>query len=118
MLGEGRSSRLYKKLVYEKQIAQNVSAYQYSLTLGSIFVIEATARPGHTLEELEAAIEEELDALRTEGPTAAEVDRARNVFETRMCQRPAARGRLRRRCRPAEPLQPLHRDARLSRRKT
>ena len=44
ILGGGRSSRLYKKLVYEKQIAQNVSAQQQSLILGSIFQIEATAR--------------------------------------------------------------------------
>jgi zinc protease len=54
---------LYKKLVYEKQIAQAVTASQYSLLLGSIFQIEATARPGHTLDELEKAIDEELDAL-------------------------------------------------------
>ena len=64
ILGGGRSSRLYKKLVYEKQIAQNVSAQQYSLMLGSIFQIEATARPGHTVEELEKAIDEELAAFR------------------------------------------------------
>jgi zinc protease len=84
VLGGGRSSRLYKKLVYERQIAQSVSAYQYSLILGSTFGIDATARPGHTLQELEAAIDEELARLRTEGPTAAEVERARNVIETRM----------------------------------
>ena len=69
VLGRGRSSRLYKKLVYEKQIAQSVNAYQYSLMLGSMFGIEATARPGHTLQELETAIDEELAALRKEGPT-------------------------------------------------
>ena len=63
ILGGGRSSRLYKKLVYEKQIAQNVSALQYSLMLGSMFQIEATARPGHTAEELEKAIDEELATL-------------------------------------------------------
>ena len=65
VLGGGRSSRLYKKLVYEKQIAQSVSAQQYSLILGSMFQIEATARPGHTVEELEKAIEEELTAFRS-----------------------------------------------------
>ena len=52
ILGGGRSSRLYKKLVYEKQIAQTVSATQQSLILGSVFQIEATARPGHTVDEL------------------------------------------------------------------
>jgi zinc protease len=84
VLGQGRSSRLYKKLVYEKQIAQSVNAYQYSLMLGSVFAIEATARPGHTLQELEAVIEEELEAMRTKGPTPAEIDRVRNVLETRI----------------------------------
>jgi len=85
-LGGGRSSRLYKKLVYEKQIAQDVSAAQYSLMLGSVFQITATARPGHTAEELEKAIDEELALLRQNGPDQTEVDRARNVIETRIVQ--------------------------------
>jgi zinc protease len=84
VVGQGRVSRLYKKLVYEKQIAQNVTSYQYSTLLGSVFGIEATARPGHTVQELEAVIDEEIEALRTTGPTAAEVDRARNVIETQI----------------------------------
>ena len=84
VLGQGRVSRLYKKLVYEKQIAQDVNAYQYSTMLGSVFGIEATARPGKTLQELESVINEEVEALRAKGPTAAEVERARNVLETQM----------------------------------
>src|SRR4029079_4889944 len=51
VLGGGKSSRLYKSLVYDKQIAQTVTAQQYSLMLGSVFSIEAVARPGHTAEE-------------------------------------------------------------------
>jgi len=82
VLGGGRSSRLYKKLVYEKQIAQNVTAQQDSLMLGSMFQIEATARPGHTAEELEKAIDEELAAFRATPPSAAELERARNTIET------------------------------------
>jgi zinc protease len=82
VLGGGRSSRLYKKLVYEKQIAQNVTAQQYSLILGSMFQIEATARPGHTVEELEKAIDEELAVFRATAPSAAELERARNTIET------------------------------------
>jgi len=46
ILGGGRSSRLYKKLVYELQIAQDVNVQQYSLILGSVFNLDATARPG------------------------------------------------------------------------
>jgi len=82
VLGGGRASRLYQKLVYEKQIAQNVNAYQQSLLLGSQFQIEATARPGHTAEELEAAINEELEALRTRPVEARELEQARNTIET------------------------------------
>ena len=86
VLGGGKSSRLYKSLVYEKQIAQAVSAQQYSLMLGSVFNIDATARPGHSAEELEKAIEEELTRMRDGGPEQSEVDRARNVIETRIIQ--------------------------------
>ena len=84
ILGGGKSSRLYKKLVYEQQIAQDVSASQYSLLLGSVFTISATARTGHTAPELETAIDAELQKFRTDGPAAEELERARNTFETRI----------------------------------
>lgn len=86
ILGGGKSSRLYKKLVYEKQIALDVSASQQSLILGSVFEIVVTARPGHTAKEMETAIDEELAAFRKDGPTAVELERARNGVETRMIQ--------------------------------
>jgi zinc protease len=84
ILGGGKSSRLYKSLVYDKQIAQTVSATQESLILGSKFTIEATARPGHTAEELETAINEELRRFTESGPDAPELERARNSIETRI----------------------------------
>src|SRR5262245_197468 len=84
ILGVGTSSRLYKRLVYEQQIAQSVSAQQQSLVLGSVFEITLTARPGHTVQELERALDAELDAFRHEGPQEAEVSGARNSIETRM----------------------------------
>jgi zinc protease len=84
VLGGGKSSRLYKSLVYDKQIAQEVSASQYSLTLGSVFTIEATARPGHTAAELERAIDEELTRLASSPPAEEELTRARNTLETRL----------------------------------
>ena len=86
ILGGGKSSRLYKKLVYEKQIALDVSASQNSLVLGSMFEIVVTARPGHTAEEMEKAIDAELAAFRKDGPTPAELERAKNGVETRMVQ--------------------------------
>jgi zinc protease len=84
ILGGGKSSRLYKKLVYEKQIAQDVAVNQQSLILGSVFEVQATAKSGVKPEDLEKAINAELDAFRKEGPTAAEVARARNVIESRI----------------------------------
>ncbi len=84
ILGGGKSSRLYKKLVYEKQIAQDVTANQQSLILGSVFEIQATAKTGVKAEDLEKAINAELETFRKEGPTAAELTRARNVIESRI----------------------------------
>jgi len=84
VLGGGKSSRLYKKLVYEKQIALDVAVNQQSLILGSLFEVQATARPGVKPEDLEKAIDSELEAFRKTGPTAAELARARNVLESRI----------------------------------
>ena len=84
ILGQGRSSRLYKKLVYEKQLAQSVFVEHDSAMLGSMFIVQATARPGRTVEELEAAMDAELERMRTELPLLQEVDRVRNVSETRL----------------------------------
>ncbi len=86
ILGGGKSSRLYKKLVYEKQIALDVSVSQNSLILGSVFEIAVTARPGHTAEEIEKAVDEEVAAFRKDGPTPAELERAQNGVETRIIQ--------------------------------
>lgn len=84
ILAGGKSSRLYKSLVYDKQIAQDVNASQNSLSLISIFDIDATARPGHSAQELEAAIDAELEVLRTNGPDEKELERAKNTIETAM----------------------------------
>ncbi len=82
VLAGGKNSRLYKRLVYEMQIAQSVEAYQASRALSSYFLIEATPRPGHTLEELQKVIDEEIATLQREGPTAHEVQRAINQTES------------------------------------
>src|SRR6266699_2110976 len=54
--------------------------------LGSVVSIKATAQPGHTAEEIEQAIDEQMAKLRDAGPEANEVERARNVIETRVVQ--------------------------------
>jgi zinc protease len=81
VLAGGKNSRLYKRLVYDLQIAQDVSAFQGSAALGSQFLIVATARPGHTAAELNAVVDEELSRLQREPPAAREVERALNQIE-------------------------------------
>jgi zinc protease len=81
VLAGGRNSRLYRRLVYEMEIADDVSAFQRSGKLNSDFVVTATARSGYTLEELETVVLEEIERLRTEPPTPAELDRVRNQYE-------------------------------------
>ena len=81
VLAGGRSSRLHRRLVYEMQIAQDVVAHQQSAGLASSFVIVATARPGHALDEILRVIDEELDALRNAPPEPRELERAVNTIE-------------------------------------
>ncbi len=77
ILASGKSSRLYKRLVYDDQIATDVRAYIWEKELGSQVFIVASARPGGDLGEVEKALDEELDRLIADGPTAEELDRAR-----------------------------------------
>jgi zinc protease len=81
VLAGGRNSRLYKRLVYDLQIAQRVTAFQVSQALSSYFQIEATPRPGHTVDEIQKIVDEEIRALQQQPPTAREVQRAINKFE-------------------------------------
>jgi zinc protease len=81
VLAGGKTSRLYKRLVYDMQIAQDVSAFQQSQALGSAFVIIATARPGQSLERIQSIIDEELDTLRNQPPEPREITRGLNQIE-------------------------------------
>jgi zinc protease len=81
VLADGKNSRLYKRLVYDTQMAQDVSAFQQSGTLGSSFLIIATARPGTSIADIQRVIDEELARLRAEPPDAREVQRAVNQIE-------------------------------------
>ena len=81
LLSSGKNSRLYRRLVYDLQIAQDVTAFQQSQALSSNFLIVATARPGQSLEKLQAVIDEELDQLRKTPPEAREMTRALNQIE-------------------------------------
>jgi zinc protease len=86
-LAGGKNSRLYKRLVYDMQIAQEVEAYQYSRALSSYFLIDATPRPGHTVDDLLRVIDEEIVKLQTEIPPAHETERSINTIEASFFKR-------------------------------
>ena len=75
LLADGKNSRLYKRLVYDEQVASDVSAFNYSLEIAGLVGIVATARPGAELSKLERMIDEEISRVAKEGPTAEELER-------------------------------------------
>ncbi|MBI4914536.1 MAG: insulinase family protein [Acidobacteria bacterium] len=77
VLASGKTSRLYKRLVYDDQIATDVNAFQGESEIGSNFLIVATAKPGGDLAKVEAAINEELARFLAGGPTADELSRVK-----------------------------------------
>ncbi|HVZ74766.1 MAG TPA: pitrilysin family protein [Polyangia bacterium] len=82
ILGNGKASRLYKRLVYDLKIAQSVSAEQQSRMLASEFEITASPMPGHSLDELVTVIDEEVARLQTTPVDEAELARAKNQIES------------------------------------
>jgi len=81
ILADGKGSRLNQALVYGRELAQDVSAYQDGRALAGSFQVIATAKPGVSLDTIQAAIDHELDRLRTTPPDAAELARVINGIE-------------------------------------
>ena len=81
VLAQGKASRLYKALVYDQKIAQEVSARQESRVLGSQFVVDALVRPGVDPAKVEKAIWVELAKVRDKEVSNEELERARNGYE-------------------------------------
>src|ERR1700683_1945433 len=82
-LGDGKTSRLYKRLVYDDQIASDVTVYADTREIGGQFVVQVTARPGHTLDEIEKAIDEEMARFLKNGPTPEELQRVQTQYLAR-----------------------------------
>jgi zinc protease len=76
LLANGKTSRLYQTLVYERHLAVDVSASQSSRELASFCLLAATAAPGQSLTEIAAVIDTEIQELVSGGPTDAEMERA------------------------------------------
>lgn len=87
LLANGKTSRLYRRLVYSMRAATDVSAAQNSREAGGFLQIAATAAPGRTLAELERVIVEEIGALAADGPTADEIERGRVQAEAQFIYR-------------------------------
>jgi zinc protease len=79
-LGDGKTSRLYKRLVYDDQIATDVGVYNDSREIGGQFYIQVSARPGHSLDEIKKETNEELARFLKDGPTPTEVERVRTQY--------------------------------------
>ena len=82
VLADGQSSRLYRSLVYEKQVAQSVGVRNYSAEIAGQFIVEVTAAAGCSLGEVEAAVDAEIARVWQEPPTEEELQRARNRMES------------------------------------
>ena len=84
-LANGRASRLYRRLVREERLAQDVTAFVLPIVGGAATaILVATARPGVEAERLETAVLAEVDRLAAEGPSQAELDRVGNLYAARV----------------------------------
>lgn len=81
ILAGGKNSRLYKRLVYDTETAQDVAAYQNSMALAGQFMVMATARPGQPISNIQRVVDEELARMRQQPPDAREMERAINSIE-------------------------------------
>jgi zinc protease len=83
ILGMRRGSRLYKSLVRERQVAADATAFTFDLAKGAdILVIDVTARPEVSAEQLEKELTREVESMRTGGVSEAEVERAVALIQT------------------------------------
>ncbi len=82
ILSAGRGSRLQKNLVYGKQIAQDVGAFNYALEAAGMMIVQSSAKPGKSLDDIEKEINVEIERLKNEPPTGEEMTRALNSIES------------------------------------
>jgi zinc protease len=87
LLANGKTSRLYRTLVYEQRVALDVSAYQSSRELAGFFLLVATAAPGNPLTDIASTIDMALQELKESRPTDAEMTRAKAQVEAHFIYR-------------------------------
>ncbi len=79
VLSSGRNSRLYKRLVFDDQVATSVNAGVSDSEIGSQFIVVVTAKPDQDLAHIEQVVDEEMARLLRDGPTAEEMERVRTT---------------------------------------
>jgi zinc protease len=87
VLAHGKTSRLYRQLVYERRLATDVSSYQHSRELSGLFQVACTAAADVPLPTLEQAVTEAIQGLGDAGPTAVELARAEAQTEAQFVYR-------------------------------
>ena len=80
-LGNGKTSRLYRRLVSDEQLATSVAAFMWNKQLGSQFFVVATVTPGTPVEAVEAALDEEIQRFLDEGPSTDSLARIRTGLD-------------------------------------
>lgn len=81
VLSSGKTSRLYKRLVYDDQIATNANAFVALNEIAGQFRIQATAKPNGDLAQVEKELDEELAKFMKDGPSAEELARVKAQHE-------------------------------------
>ena len=81
VLGDGRSSRMYRSLVYEQRSARDVNVFHHDQEIAGEFIMQATANPDHSLDELESELLRQLDDIRSGNLAEREIERAVNRIQ-------------------------------------
>ncbi|HEX4020121.1 MAG TPA: pitrilysin family protein [Acidobacteriaceae bacterium] len=84
VLSTGKDSRLYKRLVYDSQVATSVNAYIDENEIGSQFEIDVMAKPGSDLSKIQQVVQEELNRFIASGPTPEELERVKTYYEANL----------------------------------
>ncbi len=82
ILSSGRTSRLQSNLLYNKELVQQIGAFSGANEAAGLFQIQATARPGKSLDDIEKEINAELERIKNEPPTAEEMTQTLNLIES------------------------------------
>lgn len=90
ILASDKNSRLYKRLVYDMQVVQNIRASQQSGKLASRFEIDVTPKPGQALGPIDKVIQEEINRIMNSAVTDRELARAKNSYRSSFLNRIAS----------------------------